>query len=295
MVGERRAVHYTVGMRDGPDDTGGIADERPSIRAVQEALRAVAAIPVNEVFRVGEFDKITAKGARRFQWYLSNVPGFYNVQTGYGARELEPDMTIDGNAGPRTIAALASFVSLRRQVTGFLVKFNFSNYPRISANSGFRALIAGQADVGLCDRSFAGAVAGMNTEATTQGIYVYVNQMFRVEGAVVAGAVVPPAGSSAHKIGRAIDLQLGEQNGRPQLSAAIRTAKADTPFGRFRDNVKLAGSRYGGDFQQVDAPHFDRQLFPAGGKEWKSIFYVNQLQYQQALENVLAVPDYVGN
>ena len=96
-----------------------------------------------------------------------------------------------------------------------------------------------------------------------------------------------------------MDLQLGTDAapaaGRnPQLSMQIKNAVAGSPFARFRQHAKsVLRCRYGGDFDPVDAPHFDRQVLPSGGQAWKMHYYFDQLQYRQAFANADAIPDAV--
>jgi hypothetical protein len=290
---------FRLGMRDKASDwTGAGGDPAQSIAALQEGLYAVGLFGPGSSYTRGTFDAATQAAVRRFQWYAGNIAGCLDRTGVHMARQTKA-LATDGIAGAEMLALLGQFVRFGWSVTGNLVRVDFGKLNRIHANSGFKALIDGEKSVGLCDRSFADVIIGMDRLAIRHGLHVFINQLFRVEGAAVSGAVVTPAGFSAHKLGRAVDLQLGTEErikvGNPKLSAAMMNAAITEPFGKFREAVKAdLACRYGGAFTPKDPPHFDRQLFPAGGGQWKNIFYFNQLHYQQSLIRPDAIPAYAA-
>lgn len=288
----------TAGMADDHHDVAhrdDIAHRWQTISELQEALVSIGAIAVNERCQPGTFDKATAAGVRRFQWYYSNVAGYLDVGGAYRFRVPRP-LPVDGVAGPKTLNALIDFAQFGRRVAGQLVRVKFAEMKRIYPNAGFTGLVFNDKNIGICDREFYDDLLAMNKQADDLELYIFINQLFRREGVSVSGAVVPPASASAHKIGRAVDMQLGSSLAKsrtnPSPAAAIKAAKASEPFGKFREAMKAHGMRYGGDFTSPpDPPHFDRQLFPAGGKVWKTLFYLNQFQFGQARINSDAIPE----
>jgi hypothetical protein len=281
-------------LRLGVKDTGGPG--KHSVSALQAELVRVGVLQGTELFTKGLFDSKTDTAVRRFQWFASHVPGCLARSGAFIPRRVTR-LAVDGVVGPHVKAFLNVFRTQVWTVTGMLVTVDMGKLSRINPNSGFSALVGDNRNLGLCERGFVDVLTGMNRAAEDNNIYVFVNQMFRVEGNSVSGAVVPPATSSAHKIGRAIDLQLGTGStivagSNPQLSTKIKTAIAGTAFYKFREHAKKAlACRYGGDFSATDPPHFDRQIHPGGSEVWKFHYYFDQLQYQQAQDNHAAIPD----
>lgn len=258
---------------------------------LQAELRRLQVLQPGEPAAPGHFDAATERAVRRLQWFAGNVPGAIGPTGAYVARPLTA-LGVDGVVGPQARQFLLKCRQQGWVATGRLVKFNFDELACVWPGGGFQALLPGEPQSALCAREFAAVISGMNAAAQQFGVHVYVNQVFRVEGSAVSGAVVTPAGYSAHKIGRAIDLQLGTQpGGNPQLSMAIKTAAPGTPFGKFRDHAKnVLQCRYGGDWNPTDPPHFDRQILPGGSATWKFNHFFNQLQYRQALIKPQAIP-----
>jgi hypothetical protein len=161
---------------------------------------------------------------------------------------------------------------------GPLVRVEFSTLPRFRPGSGFHQLIAGTSAM-VVDGQFAQMLTAMNAKAQKESLFVHVQQVFRLDGVAVNNPVVPPAGHSAHKIGRAIDMQLGTTAGAPVPAATMMNAPANSPMGRFRDHMKNLGCRYGGSFTPKDPPHYDQQIMPTSSDAWKNRFFFAQQQY----------------
>jgi Putative peptidoglycan binding domain len=226
----------------------------------------------------GEFGPGTLVALKRFQWHLHKVRRRLNASGQAVVHEgifPPPSGVFDAT----TRRALAEFVTGQFTCAGPLVRVAFNRFVRFRANTGFEQLVSG-ASCMVVDRDFVGTLAAMNAKAAQEGLYVYVNQTFRLQNAAVTGAVVKPANYSAHRLGRAIDLQLGSA-AAAQPSTSMVSAPHNTPIGRFRDHMVALGCRYGGAFKDTDAPHYDRQIFPFGGEEWNFRFYFAQRQLTQ--------------
>lgn len=284
-------------LRSGDDDAkrrwGG--EVRPpsatdsDVADLKDALVAVGVLDPKKVAPRGQFGVDTRDAVILLQWYLDSVPGYLNAQGAFVERTINSCGPRDGVANATIRATLRTWVQWGFSCAGNLLKGSFSNYADIVAGSGFSELLG--AGEFIVDRGFISAVDGAQALASANGLKVHANQFFRVEGATVSGAVVAPASFSAHKIGRAVDLNLSVGSGATQMSSAIKSAKAGTPFALFRDGMKSSHScRYGGEFATSDPPHFDRQIIPAGNFEWKSLFYFNQRQFQKAKINADAIP-----
>lgn len=253
------------------------------------ALVACGLLEAAQIGIAGRFDQASRDAVLRLQWYVENVPGFIGPGGNFILWTASVCTIRDGIANAFVRSTIAEWRRLGYSAAGNLLRGRFDRYPDIVAGSGFDELLG--AGIFLLDRGFLSALATAQALASANGLKIRANQIFRVEGAVVSGAVVTPAGFSAHKRGRAIDLNAGVGQAAAQPSSAMRAASAVTPLGRFPDGMKRdGGCRYGGDFATADPPHFDRQLMPAGGFEWKCLFYFNQRQYRLGWINAEAIP-----
>ncbi len=266
-----------------------------AVQDLQAELRRLQLLQPGETVADGVFDAATERALRRFQWFAGHVPAALGPDGGPVARSPQR-LRVDGACGTRTRRLLDEFAHRGWVATGLLVRIDFARLPHTRANAGFRALLGGASDVGLCERGFAPVLAGMDATARRLGVYVFVNELFRVDGAS-SGAIGAPPSFSSHRIGRAVDLQLGVEPalvaGRnPEDAARFHGAAPGTPFARFRRQAQTAlKCRWGGDFDPVDLPHFDRQLLPSGGPTWLMHHFFDQLHYRQALINPAAIPE----
>ncbi len=266
-----------------------------AVADLQADLQRLQVLQPDQPVAAGLFDAHTELAVRRLQWFAGQVPGALSAGGAFVERPRSR-LVVDGVVGRRTKRLMQAFLLKGWTATGLLVMLDFNSLAHTQPNAGFAALLDGNPQVGLCERDFAKVMAAMDAAAQGLGVFVFVNQLFRVEGSSVSGAVVPPASLSSHKIGRAVDLQLGTSataaTGRnPQAALNIRNAAAGTPFARFRQHAKaVLKCRYGGDFDPVDLPHFDRQILPSGSQTWHMHYYFNQLQYRQAMLNARAIP-----
>jgi hypothetical protein len=275
---------YTPGpydLRKGDSDAakkwGGAVRAGAAASYVEDLQEALVDVGVLHDTPDGMFGAKTEAALKRFQWYLKKVPIRINP-SGQAVPYTVTPPTISGIFGAETRQVLAGFMEGAFACGGNLVRVDFSSLPRFRANVGFKQLVAG-ASAMVVDRDFAAKLSIMNAKAQEQSLYVFVNQVFRIEGVAVNNPVVPPAGHSAHKMGRAVDLQLGTTATTPLSAVMMMNAPADSAMGRFRDHMKNQGCRYGGDWAQPDSPHYDQQIFPSNGDEWQNRFYFAQRQY----------------
>lgn len=266
-----------------------------AVQDLQAELRRLQVLQPGEDAACGLFDAATERALRRFQWFAGHVPAALGPDGACVARAPQR-LRVDGVCGAATRRLLDEFARRGWAATGLLVRVRFERLPHTRANAGFRALLDGTPGVGLCERGFAPVLAGLDAAARELGLYVFVNELFRIDGAD-AGAIGPPPSFSSHRIGRAVDLQLGTEPGivsgrNPEDAARMRSAAPGSSFARFRRHAQTAlRCRWGGDFDPVDLPHFDHQLLPSGGPTWLMHHYFDQLQVRQALINPAAIPD----
>jgi hypothetical protein len=108
----------------------------------------------------------------------------------------------------------------------------------------------------VIDDDFEPLLIKMNELAVKYNIIVIVNSSYRVDSNV-KGAIVTPAKKSNHMVGHAIDCNL-------MLSGVLyNSTKMQLDTGtvrKFINEVKVAGLRWGGDFNVKDPIHFDDGL-----------------------------------
>jgi hypothetical protein len=265
-----------------------------AVAALQAELHRLQVLPPTETVTEGVFDSATGAALRRFQWFAGQVPGAVDATGAFVARPTVR-LTVDGVVRRRTRELMATFREHGWAATGLLQSVDFAKLQRTRPGAGFTALLGGNPMLGLCERDFVAVLAALDATARRLDLFMFVHQLFRVEGAA-DDAVVAPSSFSPHKVGRAVDLQLGAGPVLEPGSAAhdplrLHLAAPASPFARFRQHAKTRlKCRYGGDFDPVDAPHFDRQILPAGSPTWEMHYFFDQLHYRQLLRNPAAVP-----
>jgi hypothetical protein len=267
----------------------------PAVAALQEALQRLQVLQAHECTAAGVFDAGTELAVRRLQWFAGRVPAARDARGACVPRPLQR-LAVNGMVGPGTRQLIQHFITQDWAATGLLVRLDFRQLRRTHPNAGFIALLDGDVRAGLCEREFAGVMVAMDAQAEQLGLHLFVNQLFRVEGDPASPGIGEPASFSPHRNGRAVDLQLGDSaalvtGSNPAPALQLMNAAPGTALARFRQHAQRAlKCRYGGDFDPVDPPHFDRQILPAGSQRWKMHYYFNQLQYRQALRNPQAIP-----
>ncbi|MGM9489744.1 peptidoglycan-binding domain-containing protein [Ideonella sp. YS5] len=280
-------------LRRGRRDVSGSMGQ---VSGLQAKLRDMQLLQPNEPVTRGLFDAHTELAVRRFQWCAGHVPGALSASGAFVDRPLMP-LQVDGVVGERTGRVMQAFSEHGWAPTGLLVRLRIDRLRHTWPNAGFTALLGGHAGIGLCEREFAEVMHAMDAAAQRLGLHIFVNQLFRVECGDDSPAIVRPTSFSSHKIGRGVDLQLGDSatllaGTNPMDARYMQQAADGTPFAEFRAHAKAAlACRYGGDFESIDSPHFDRQILPAGSPTWHMHYYFDQLHYRQALLNADAVPD----
>lgn len=122
----------------------------------------------------------------------------------------------------------------------------------------------------VVDRDFVPFVHAADRVAGEAGVVVLVNSAFRRADMPVTDAVVPPATSSQHFVGRALDANLlaagrvwGSGAGNPKLAI---TPTSSPEIGRFLDGMRRAGFRWGGVWTPPDRIHWDAWIDPRGAE-----------------------------
>lgn len=253
------------------------------VRELQRALVAIGAMSANPD---GDFGGKTQDGVRRLQWYLGamawrlRVPPDSDPLHGTLETYTQPaGVQVDGFVRPATMAELLALWQGGYELTSPLVAMSITGLSNVETAGTFTVLAYPSSAAGevLVHQDFVASLRVMNTKATDAKVTLRINQAFRVQGVAVNGAVVPPASSSQHLIGNAVDLNIVD--GSTVNTSAMFLAGTQTQAAKdFVKAVKDVGLRWGGDFSPKDPPHFDRYIVHTG-PDYKNAYYFAQRSY----------------
>lgn len=276
------------GDNDGLSRWGGKVRADTSGQPVRELQQALVAIGAMSATPDGDFGRKTQDGVKRFQWYLARLG--WRLRTSGGADSLHgsiesytqpPGIQADGFVRQATLAAITAWRDGGFEATSPLVACSLGKLSNIVLGAGFDVLDYPNpgADEMLVHQDFVGWVESMNAKAIDNKVTLRVNQAFRVQGLPVSGAVVPPASSSQHLIGHAVDVNIVD--GSTVNTSAMFIAGTATQAARnFVKAAKDLGLRWGGDFSPIDPPHFDRRVLHTSDN-YLNAFYFAQRAYNR--------------
>ena len=255
------------------------------VRELQQALVQVGVMSANPD---GDFGRKTQDAVKRFQWYLLRMDMRLRVSSGaeslHGsvvAYKQPTGVKLDGLVSQATLAELVAWRDGGFETTSPLLAYSLGQLAHVSLSGTFKVLDypSPGSDEVLVHQDFAPWLESMNDEAKDAKVTLRVNQAFRVQGLPVSGAVVPPASSSQHLIGHALDVNIVDGstvNTSPMFLAGTATQAA-------KDLVKAAkkiGLRWGGDFSPKDPPHFDKRVLHTSD-DYLNSFYFAQRAYDR--------------
>lgn len=251
------------------------------VRELQEAL---AGIGVTSALPDGDFGMKTQMAVKRFQWYLLHIGVRLRVAGGaaplHGSVEPYKQPTgiaIDGFVGPATLAALVGWRSEGVETTSPLVAYGTGKLSNIRLSTSFDVLAypsPGPNEM-LVHQDFVPWIPALDGKARDKHVTLRVNQAFRVQGLPVSGAVVPPASSSQHLIGHALDVNIVDGS-TVNTSAMFIAGAATQPASDFVKAAKELGLRWGGDFSPVDPPHFDKRVLHTTDDYLNSFYFAQR-------------------
>ncbi|MBK1662158.1 M15 family metallopeptidase, partial [Paracraurococcus ruber] len=242
----------------------GLADP-PRVTALQAALIGAGML---EGTPDGDFGPGTERGLRRFQWYLGRKRPCLRVPKGLApsggtldSAPADPAVAVNGTCDAPTLAALRRWATEGLRATMPLLRVKTARFRHIARAAGFKTLdYPGAADDEvLVNAAFLPGLDALDAAAEATGVRLLLNQAFRLEGAAVAGAVVPPATRSQHLIGHAVDLNI-LAGGVTITSGMMAAGSIPQPARDFIAAAKRAGLRWGGDFGRPDPVHFDLRV-----------------------------------
>ncbi|MDM0114745.1 M15 family metallopeptidase [Variovorax sp. J22R133] len=276
------------GDNDARSRWGGKDRASPGGKPVRELQEALVQIGAMSATPDGDFGKKTQEAVKRFQWYLRRIAHRLRISgTGdslHGSIEAytaPSGVLLDGFVRLTTLAEVVSWRDGGFELASPLVAYSVGKLSNIVRSSTFEVLDypSAGADEILVHQDFVPWLESMNTKAKDNKVTLRVNQAFRVQGLPVSGAVVPPASSSQHLIGHALDVNIVDGstvNTSPMFNAGTATQAA-------QDLVKAAkdiGLRWGGDFSPKDPPHFDKRVLHTSD-EYLNSFYFAQRSYDR--------------
>ncbi|MCW8935350.1 MAG: M15 family metallopeptidase [Gammaproteobacteria bacterium] len=245
-----------------------------TVRLLQADLKAIG---VYSDTIDGGFGKNTERAVKIFQWCLKN-----SIQVVKNSALITytptPTTMLSGKHDSSTATKLSNWITNKYLVTGDLVRISTPNLSNIELSSGFKHIgkpIVSKTELVISKAAFP-LIQLMNKSANSLKLTIYINQALRLHGVKVTGSVVPPASKSQHLIGHAIDCNIvdgSSWNTSKDFKKKNQTANAD----KFIKAIKKGLYRWGGDFSQIDTPHFDKQL-NANTFDYDAKFFLNQKQ-----------------
>lgn len=209
----------------------------------------------------GDFGPATEMAVRMFKWNAKNVHYRVHSRRGAVADRSSCLWTTHGRVDAHTSGEIDRWLKSGYEATGDLVRVSMSSSKTFSPGSGYRKLehpnIAD--DELVIAYPVVECLRMADLEASALSLKIVINQAFRVAGVPVSGAVVRPARKSQHLIGHAIDCNIVDGDNWNN-SSAFAQGKETESAKQFIRAMKDNGMRWGGDFRDVDTPHFDLQL-----------------------------------
>jgi hypothetical protein len=131
----------------------------------------------------------------------------------------------------------------------------------------------------LADIEFFDSLKKVDQFATTEGLEIFVTSSARLQGAILSGAIVPPASRSNHLVGHGIDMNI-RLNGRLFNGDDLSNANFNNlpaQIQQFIDKIrKDSVLRWGGDFN--DPVHIDDGLNIRSPAAWDAKFPIIQAE-----------------
>jgi hypothetical protein len=176
----------------------------------------------------------------------------------------------------RLLNELISWTKSGYSCTGDLIRFRETNLMNTAFSPTFSKIdnVFVKASEGVCSLAFYESIKTLDEIARQLKITIQINQVFRQQGIPPKGAVVTPATKSQHLIGHAIDLNL-KYSGTTYISSHYKSGNYPDEIQGFIDDAVNKGLRWGGNFANMDAPHYDLKV-DANTFDYEAKYYFNQ-------------------
>lgn len=208
----------------------------------------------------GDFGRLTHEAVKRLQWNAKNITNRIKNKTITQVIRTFTDK-IDGVVGNNSKKELAVWNANNYKATGDLVRVKETKFSNIELGGGFKMIShpSVSSDELVVSSIMIKHLKSANEKAKDLSLDIKLNQTMRVNGVKVSSAVVTPASKSQHLIGHALDCNIVDGENWNN-SKTFEDKKESENAKKFISAMKVKGLRWGGDFSDVDTPHFDKQV-----------------------------------
>lgn len=223
----------------------------------------------------GDFGKKTHDAVRRFQWNAKNIISRIKSKIVTQVAKTFTDK-IDGVVGNNSKKELAIWNNKKYNVTGDLVRVKENKFSNLQLGDGFKVISHPSINSGelVVSSVMVILLKKANKKAKELSLYINLNQTMRVNGIKVTSAVVTPASKSQHLIGHAIDCNIVDGDNW-NTSKTFKEKKESEKAKKFIVYMKEKGMRWGGNFSNIDTPHFDKQVL-SSSFDYDCKYFFNQ-------------------
>lgn len=249
--------------------------EANPVCTVEDLQKMLKAVGIYSYKIDGDFGKKSEKSLKLFQWACANIKAY--VKCGVrNSRTLSANITLSGKLNKQTYNELLLWDENEKITTGDLVRVPFNSFSNVEAGSGFKKVASTEVCTGeaIISKGAVQLLKDIAEKAKTKDVIIKVNQVLRISGVKVTGAVVPPATKSQHLIGHALDCNIVDGTNWNN-SKTFKEGDESTSAKEIISELKIAGYRWGGDFNKVDIPHFDKQILSIKF-DYDAKFFFNQ-------------------
>jgi len=223
----------------------------------------------------GDFGKKTHDAVKRFQWNAKNITSRIKSKIITQVSKTFTDK-IDGVVGNNSKKELVIWNDKQYNVTGDLVRVKENKFSNLELGDGFK--IIGHPTINSGELVVSSVMVTLlkhaNEKAKELSLNINLNQTMRVNGIKVTSAVVTPASKSQHLIGHAIDCNIVDGDNW-NTSKTFKDKKESENAKKFITYMKEKGMRWGGNFSNVDTPHFDKQVL-SSSFDYDCKYFFNQ-------------------
>jgi uncharacterized protein YcbK (DUF882 family) len=243
-----------------------------TVKELQSDLKSVGTYTMTEN---GVFGPKTERALKLFQWVSINMTHCLKSKK-YSSRIKSSNILTSGNLDQSTYTELANWIEADKEVTGDLIRIDFSDLSNCEASPNFKKTSSSKIlkNEMVISKSALELVTNINSKAKNKKITIKINQAFRENKIKVSGAVVTPAKKSQHLIGHALDCNIVDGNNWNNSTAFKNKTETDKAK-ELITILKGLNYRWGGDFIPVDTPHFDKKIDP-NTFAYEAKFFLNQ-------------------
>ena len=223
----------------------------------------------------GDFGTKTHDAVKRFQWnakYISNrIKSKAIIQVTRSFTDK-----IDGIVGNNSKKELTLWIDNKHTVTGDLVRVKETKFSNVELGDDFKVINHPNINAGelVVSSTLVDSLKSANKKAKELSLDIVLNQTMRVNGVKVSGAVVTPASKSQHLIGHAIDCNIVDGDNW-NSSKTFKDKSESENAKKFIAAMKEKGMRWGGNFSNIDTPHFDKQVL-SSSFDYDCKYFFNQ-------------------